>query len=62
MQAKKGRMGPLKDAGWEGSREEESQVSRQGPADRHRPGGVGRILDFSLRPKGRNTKDFLAVS
>lgn len=56
-------MGPLENAGWEGSREEESQVSRLGPADRHRPPGeVGRIPDFSLRPKGRNTKDFLAVS
>ena len=58
-----GQVGPLENVGWEASREGESQASRQGPADRHRPrGDVGRIPDFSLRPKGRNTKDFLAVS
>ena len=42
---------------------EEPEPSQQtGPCRHQPPGEEGRVPDFSLRPKGRNPKDFLAAS
>lgn len=55
LPAQTGRMGPLENAGWEWGREEESQVSRQGPVDRHRP-PRGSGEDSGLQPKAKGKK------